>query len=422
MGAGTRSPIAREQLEAVTRPLLDAATMPPEVYWSPDVYEQELERIWLKEWICVGRAEDVPNAGDYFTRTFASESIIVVRDGEGEIRAHLNVCRHRGCQLVGASPERPVNDYEIPYPPPETGNLKSFRCPYHGWMYGLNGELRGTPDFRETRDFDKRDYSLKQVRLEIWNGFVFVNLDDDATPFADRVSEMHKWDLDLYDPATMVTVARWDRTIEANWKVFVENSAEEYHLPWVHPGLQDVTPMKGWRTFPDITDEPWMLIVGQYPGASVGPGGGLLFEARPGLVDARPEFDGQPLLMIFPSLTLMFMPDFMLWRMTVPMGPERAEMWHGACIPKAAAEALAAGDAETAEKVKTLCKAVEGVGDEDIAICERQQKGVRSRGAMSGRYSKHESLAWVFDKRVVERAYLDAPLGAGHANGNGAAG
>ena len=369
---------------------------------------------------CVGRTEDVAEAGDYFVRTFASESIIVVRDGEGQIRAHLNVCRHRGCQLVSQAEEAPINEYGIPYAPPEAGNLKSFRCPYHGWMYALTGELRGTPDFRETRDFDKKDYSLKAVNLEVWNGFIFINLDADAIAVRRPRERDVQVGLRPRRPATMTTVARWDRTIEANWKVFVENSAEEYHLPWVHPGLQDVTPMKGWRTFPEITDEAWMLIVGQYPGASVGPNGGLLFEARPGLADVRPEFDGQPLLMIFPSLTLMFMPDFMLWRMTVPLGPERSEMWHGACIPQAAAEALAAGDEEMADKVRTLCKAVEGVGDEDIAICERQQRGVRSRNAMSGRYSKHESLAWVFDKRVVERAYLTAPTN-GNGNGNGAA-
>jgi choline monooxygenase len=417
MEASARSPITREEFEAVAQPLLEASTMPPEVYWSPEIHDREMEQIWFKEWICVGRTEDIPEAGDYFTRTLATESIIIVRDGEGEIRAHLNVCRHRGCQIIGASADAPVNEYGIPFPPPESGNIKSFRCPYHGWMYALNGELRGTPDFKETRNFDKGDYSLASLRVDIWNNFIFVNLDENAAPFADGVRDMHKWDFDLYDPASMVTVARWDRSIDCNWKVFVENSAEEYHLPWVHPGLQDVTPMKGWRTFPEITEEGWMLIVGQYPGASVQENGELLFAPRPGLVDVRPEFDGLPLLMIFPSLTLMFTSDILLWRMTVPEGPERSMMWHGACIPKESADALAAGDAEAAEKVQILTSALEGVGNEDVMICERQQRGVRSRHAMSGRYSKHESLAWVFDKRVVEKAHLSTPAGDA-TNGN----
>lgn len=407
MEASTSMPISQEKFQAVARPLLDAHTMPPEVYWSPEVFERELEEIWFKEWVCVGRTDDIPNAGDYFTRTLVSEPLIIVRDGEGQIRAHLNVCRHRGCQIVAPPEEGPVNEYGIPFPAPESGNVKSFRCPYHGWMYGLSGELRGTPDFNDTHDFDKRDYSLASIRVETWNNFIFVNLDDDAAPFADRVKDMDKWDFHLYDPAGMATVARYDRPIECNWKVFVENGAEEYHLPWVHPGLQDVAPMKGWVAFRDITEEPWMLSVGQYPGVSYLESGETLFPARPGLADVRPEFDGLPILMVFPSLTLLFTADTMIWRMTVPEGPERSMMWHGICIPQESAELVKAGDQETIDKVAFLAQEIINVGTEDVRISEQQQRGVRSRRAMTGRYCKHESLAWVFDKRVAEKAYLE---------------
>src|SRR4029453_2231967 len=108
-------------------------------YWSPEIYEHELETIFLREWICVGREEEIPNVGDFFTRTIAQDNVIVVRDAPDSIRAHSNFCRHRGCQVVTEP----------------AGNAKSFRCPYHGWMYALDGELRGAPDFKETVNFDK---------------------------------------------------------------------------------------------------------------------------------------------------------------------------------------------------------------------------------------------------------------------------
>jgi phenylpropionate dioxygenase-like ring-hydroxylating dioxygenase large terminal subunit len=416
MEAGARTPISADQLDALTRPLLEAGTMPPEVYWSPEIYEREIQEIWFKEWICVGRAEDIPNPGDWFTRTLISEPIIVVRDGEGEIRAHLNVCRHRGCQIVGAGDSgEPEFDYGAPYPAPERGTAKSFRCPYHGWLFGLNGELRGTPDFKETRNFDKAEYGLASLKVELWNNFILVNLDPEATPFGDRVKDMAKWDLDLYDPASMVTVARWDRPVECNWKVFVENSVEFYHGPWVHPGLQEIAPMKGWVAFEDITEEPWMLLVGQFPGLSYTESGETLFPPRPGLVDARPEFDGLPIVYIFPSIALVITCDTLTWRMTVPTGPESCEFWYGFCIPPESAEALAAGDKDVSEKVHYAVQEVLGINNEDAGISVKQQRGVRARSATAGRYCKHEPLVWVFDKEVAKKAY------GANGGGNGTA-
>src|SRR5262249_28475279 len=159
------------------------------------------------EWICVGRVEDVPQPGDYLARSIATEPIMVVRDAEDDIRAYLNVCRHRGCQIV--SSEGGGNDFDIPYPAPASGKTKAFRCPYHGWLYSLNGELRATPEFQETRDFDKREHGLQALRVEIWNNFILVNFDRDAGSFADRVSEMDKWEFYKYDPSGLVTVARF---------------------------------------------------------------------------------------------------------------------------------------------------------------------------------------------------------------------
>ncbi|MEA2178942.1 MAG: hypothetical protein QOF29_3858 [bacterium] len=396
--------IPREQLEAVERPTLEAHTLPPKVYWSPEILELELEHVFFKEWLCVGRVEDIPNPGDFYTRTLATESLIVVRDADGEIRCHLNVCRHRGCEIISGS-----------------GTVKTFRCPYHGWMYSLDGELRATPDFKETLNFDKKDYGLHTARVEIWNNFIMVNLDPDATPFAGLVSEMDNWGFDKYDTSSFTTIATFDRTVACNWKVYVENGAEEYHIPWVHPTLQDFAPMKGWADYPDLTDEPWMLMVGLFPGLSWGKDGGTLFPSRPGVAELAPEFSGTPIVMVFPSLTLLLSDDTMVWRQTVPDGPERSTLWFGVCVPQETADALAAGDEDVRAKVDFYVSEVHRLSDEDQGIAEAQQRGVRSRRATQGRYCKHEPLAWLFDKRVAQKAYLRNHAGSadGHANGTG---
>ena len=227
--------IPRRKLDAVMLPALEAHTLPPKAYWSEEILDLELEHVFFKEWVCTGRVEDIPKPGDYYARTLATEPIVVVRDAEGEIRAHLNVCRHRGCEIVHGS-----------------GHVKSFRCPYHGWLYSLNGDLRGTPDFQETLNFDKKDYGLRALRVEVWNNFIMVNLDPDATPYSQRMSEISDWGLDKYDLASFVTIDRFERPVECNWKVYVENGAEAYHVPWVHPGLQDMAPMKGWGELPRV--------------------------------------------------------------------------------------------------------------------------------------------------------------------------
>jgi phenylpropionate dioxygenase-like ring-hydroxylating dioxygenase large terminal subunit len=381
--------ISPEQLESVTRPHLEAWTMPPRVYWSQEILDLEFDRVFAKEWICVGRVEDIPNPGDFFTRTIVTEPLIVVRDGEGEIRAHVNVCRHRGCEIVEGS-----------------GQVKAFRCPYHGWMYGLNGELRATPDFQETKNFDKRDYGLHQAKVEVWNNLIFVNLDPDATPLASRITEIDDWGLDKYDLESFVTVSRFEIPAKCNWKIYIENGAEEYHIPWIHPGLQDAAPMKGWMAFKDLTEEPWMLIVAQYPGVSWGPNGEMVFDPQPGVADLAPEYDGLPILMIFPNLTLLLTADTLVWRTMMPVSPEETSLWFGVCIPRANAERYFAGDAETREKVDFVVRELRDVTAEDVGISERQQRGIRSRLATQGRFGKHESLAWLFDKRLAEKAYL----------------
>jgi choline monooxygenase len=387
----TNDTLSPEAIDAVSRPTLDAETLPPECYWDPTLYQREIENIFFKEWICVGRVEDIAEPGDFFTTDIASEPIVVVRDAEGAVKAYLNVCRHRGCTLVEGS-----------------GTTKAFRCPYHGWMYGLNGQLRGTPDFKETRNFNKGDYPLHTVKVELWEGFIMLCLDPDATPFADQVSETTRFGLDKYRMSTMVTTHRWEYHLECNWKTYVENYIEEYHIPWVHPEtFQLLTPMKNWAEYPDITEQPWAIMIGQNPGLSFSDTGDALFPVSPELSDLPVEYDGMPIWLAYPSMMVIPVVDALIYYVAFPEGPEKCRVILRLAVPAESAAAYAEGsDPEVIAAVEEYARNAEGFLAEDNKVCQQQQVGLRSRHAGAGRFSKHEGLARAFDQWVAERAYL----------------
>src|SRR5205823_11192316 len=146
-----------------------ARTLPGRYYTAPEVFAAEQERIFQRNWICVGRDAALADPGDYMLAEIAGESIIVLRDQSGERRAYYNVCRHRGTRLC-----------ETP-----RGRLsETIQCPYHAWTYTLDGALIGAPHMNEVAGFDKRDYPLHSVALAAWEGFLFVNLTPDPEPFA----------------------------------------------------------------------------------------------------------------------------------------------------------------------------------------------------------------------------------------------
>jgi choline monooxygenase len=392
--------VAPEQLEALARPTLDAETLPAECYWKPEIFERELQNIFFKEWLCVGRVEDIPNAGDYMTVSIASEPLIIVRDAQGEVRAHLNVCRHRACQLVQGE-----------------GSVKAFRCPYHGWMYALNGELRGTPDFKETRNFNKADYSLHSAKVEIWEGYIMINMNADAAPFKDQVSDANIWGLDRYRMGEMVTTHRWEYDIKCNWKVYVENFIEEYHIPWVHPEtFQPMTPMKRWVEYPDLTDQPHTIMIGQTPGLSFSDTGDALFPVSPGLDSLPVEYDGMPIWLAYPTLMVIPVVDALVYYVAFPDGPENTKIMLRLCLHKDAVEAYNAGDPQALAAGDEYARNAETFLAEDNAISEQQQVGLRSRHGTTGRFCKHEGLARAFDKWVADKAYGPAAAtdGAGH--------
>jgi phenylpropionate dioxygenase-like ring-hydroxylating dioxygenase large terminal subunit len=193
---------------------------------SPAHYELERDAIFRKTWLNVGRVEQLPKTGSYFTKEIeaARTSVVVVKGKDGVVRAFHNICRHRGNKLVW-------NDY----PREEvSGTFRQFTCKYHGWRYDLDGTLNFVQQEDEFFDLDKDDYGLVPVRCEIWSGFIFVNFDDtDTQSLSDYLGKLGAG-LGDYPFGKLTEVYKYRAEVGSNWKLFIDAFAEFYHAPVLH--------------------------------------------------------------------------------------------------------------------------------------------------------------------------------------------
>ncbi|QEW20889.1 Benzene 1,2-dioxygenase subunit alpha [Marinibacterium anthonyi] len=202
--------------ELAALPDAEGQCLPGAFYTDPDFFRHEVDTFLSREWHCLGRADELPKPGDYFTTQLFDEPLLVVRDGEGAIRVLSNLCRHRGMPLAEGR-----------------GATRRFVCSYHAWSYELNGMLANAPRMRD-RGVTPGSCRLHGFRSEIWNGFIYVNLDDQAHPLAPRLDRLQAL-LGHYGTDTMRHVETFEEEWQTNWKCLVENFMEAYHLSVVHP-------------------------------------------------------------------------------------------------------------------------------------------------------------------------------------------
>jgi phenylpropionate dioxygenase-like ring-hydroxylating dioxygenase large terminal subunit len=277
-----------------------AGLMPPECYTSPEFFEFERAEVFSRSWICVGRIEQVKNAGDCISANVAGEPILVVRTNSGDLRAMAAICRHRG-QII-----------------PCTQNQKTFRCPLHAWTYDLEGKLIGAPRMSKTEIAELRKSEwLQPVRLELWHGFIFVNLDRHAEPLAPSLAKVEPFWAG-YENADLVGVPprMADTPVPWNWKVQLENFTDAYHTEFVHRGTHDFAP--------SVTKDDGVVFTEMMPGDNaiirtvpmLEPDGGMMEEgwgkpaAFPPITTISPEQRQRlTFVMIPPSMTMIFGPN-----------------------------------------------------------------------------------------------------------------
>jgi phenylpropionate dioxygenase-like ring-hydroxylating dioxygenase large terminal subunit len=208
--------LLRRLVERAATPLERATAMPPEFYRSTALFERELDAIFAKEWLCPGRAADIATPGDYLTFSINDQSVFTVRGHDGAIHSFSNVCLHRMMRLLDGR-----------------GNCARIVCPYHAWTYDIDGRLLGAPHMKRTPNFDPREHRLPQIRTEVWEGWIYVTLNETAAPVADALAPLHAV-VAPYAMAEYVPIAMEDYVWSTNWKILAENFMEGYHLPVAH--------------------------------------------------------------------------------------------------------------------------------------------------------------------------------------------
>jgi phenylpropionate dioxygenase-like ring-hydroxylating dioxygenase large terminal subunit len=375
-------PTLLDSLDASVLDVAEASTLPPELYTSPAVLAFEREALFAREWLCVGRAERIPHAGDWFTVTLCDEPIIVARDKAGEVRAMSAVCQHRAMQVCDGS-----------------GNSSTFKCPYHHWNYALDGRLLGAPAMERTEGFQKSDWGLPQLAVELWHGFVFVNFDRDAAPLTPTLARYEPY-VANYDLEHAVCPGTF--TLEGmpwNWKVMFENFNDGYHANRLHQYVQDFCP-SNMSEFPVPWDDDSNVIfrTGGYTHID----GGFnathhaIMPVFPDLTDeerTRSTFALMP-----PTLCFGTAPDQCFFFLVRPTGAETIDVEIGYIFHPSALD-----DPLFEHKLKLADVGVQVFVEQDQDATKKVQRGLRSRFAPRGRYSWQEESHVQFNRWLVQR-------------------
>jgi Rieske 2Fe-2S family protein len=376
-------------LATIRVPLEESTTLPGRLYRDPAIFALEVERIFTKMWLCIGRDEDVANPGDYLTRTIGSDSVIVMRDADGKINAFHNVCRHRGSRLLTE---------------PCGGGLSRLRCPYHAWTYELNGALRSAPHMEDSRNFDKAAFSLNRVRLDTWDGFLFINFSPDGPGLVEHLAEMGS-KFAHYRMGTLKRGKRLTYTVQANWKILAENYSECYHCSLIHPELNKVSHYMSGQT--DLVNRAavggWMdLRKDEYQTMTLS--GQTQRPPLPWL--PADEYRKIHYYIVYPNLLLSLHPDYVMTHQVWPVAPDRCEIVNDYLFDPA--EVTKAGfDPSDASDFWDL------TNKQDWKACELTQQGIGSGGYDRGRLSSLEWMVHIFDNFVADRLIgKPAPLPA----------
>ncbi len=357
-------------------------TLPSRYYTDPDVFRGELESFYFSSWICAGRTESIPQPGDYFLREVAQESIIVVRDVSGQVRAFYNVCRHRGTRLC-----------ELP-----EGKFGSrIMCPYHGWTYGFDGKLLGAPHM-DASTFSRDDHPLHQLATGIWDGHIFLHLGPRPDPLHEHLADLPS----KFAPWGMQNLRLHKRIVyevEANWKLLVLNYNECLHCPVLHPALNHLTDYLG-----SDNEAPSSAYIGGAMGFRAGAETMSLDGCRrrnylPGLSDQQRKQVFY--YVVYPNLLLSLHPDYMMVHTLWPRAVNHTQVvceWHFDPGEMAKPDFVAEDAVEFWDKTNR----------EDWHIVELSQSGIQSRAYTPGPYSSREELLHAFDQAVLERERIAA--------------
>lgn len=331
-------------------PLEEAWTIPAPWYFDPRIAALERASVFSSTWQAVGRADEVRDPGQFFTVELAGEPLVVVRGDDGQLRAFYNVCRHHAAAVV-AEPK---------------GHAKQFRCPYHGWTYGIDGALKGMVEFDGVCNFDRARNGLMPVRVDTWENFVFVNLDGRAAPLRDFLGVVPELVAPLELSKKLHFFDRRVYSLNCNWKVYVDNYLDGgYHVPHAHKGLSSVI------EYTKYTIENFDRACLQSSPLSSDS------SSEAGVAATR---QGRAFyLWLYPNFMINAYEGVMDTNLVLPLAVDRCAVIFDYYF----ADVSAAAEARHKESIAVS----EKVQDEDMAICDSVQRGLGSRAYLAGRLS-----------------------------------
>jgi phenylpropionate dioxygenase-like ring-hydroxylating dioxygenase large terminal subunit len=356
--------------------LLEAQTLPPACYFDPEFHRRELERVFCAGWVMVGRLDQIPNRGDYFTVDYADIRLVVMRDTAGRVRAYANSCRHRGARLLDGR-----------------GTARAIVCPYHAWTYTVDGALRGAAGMEATVGFCKEDHPLAEARCEAWGGFIFVSVDPSGVTLVDWLGELPE-KLAMYRLEEMVATRRETFEVACNWKLWVENFMEGYHIPTVHRAT-----ISGHRA----ENRPQETLRGEYQMIrELHPGTLALLGDDPGFPPIESlegeEGVGSRFILIYPATMIAICVDSMWSFECHPLGPETTEVVLTSCFPRSRTERT-----DFAALAANYYRRQDMVVREDNEIAAQQHRGIRTRLAQPGRLCAKERIVHLLDNWILDR-------------------
>ncbi len=330
-------------------PLEQAWTIPAAWYVDARVADLERRNVFSRTWQVVARADQLQQPGQYVTTDLAGEPLVIVRGSDRQLRAFYNVCRHHAAAVVTE----------------EQGTASILRCPYHGWSYGLDGSLKGAPEFEGVCAFDRAQNGLLPVRVETWEQFVFVNLDPEAAPLADFLGGL----MQRIAPLELAALRFFERrtySLNCNWKVFVDNYLDGgYHVPHLHKGLNSVLDYKQYT----IENEDRYCLQSSPMVAS----------GEDAATSAMRTGDRAWYFWQYPNFMINLYRGYMDTNLVLPDGVDRCKVIFdfyfddvSECANERNRQSIAVG---------------ERVNDEDVGICEAVQRGLHSRAYGAGRLS-----------------------------------
>jgi Rieske 2Fe-2S family protein len=384
------SPFAPEEVAGVLAPLDEATMLPARAFLDPEVFAYEQAAWFERDWLCVGRASDVPAAGDWLVAPQSrGPGVLVARGEDGVVRAFHNLCTHRGVRLqaecAGAA-------------------ASSFRCPYHGWSFHLDGRLAKAPAVGAAGAvgpgslprFDAASRALRPVRLEESGGFLFASLAEEGPSLAAWLDDLPA-QLEGIPLPDLVRGHRARYEVRANWKLLMENFAESYHFAQVHPQLERLTPSRAAESL--VSRGPWQG--GWMPFA---PGARTVSldgrrHGRPLLRQSGPAIRGVLDYLLWPNLFLSLQPDYLLTYRLEPAAHDRTHVVFDVLFHPSFATDPDFVSADVIEFWETTNR-------QDFVVCERQQMGIGSPAYVPGPYTAEEEGMHEFDKIAAER-YAD---------------